>query len=142
MQNKPIINMRAGAIVIHNGCLLLMHRIKNQKEYYTFPGGTVEDEEDIKTAAVREVLEETSIIVKPLDLVYHLQVIDDQKTVIKDEYFFACEYISGEPMLAPDAIERQHMNEHNIFEPLWIRIDQIKDLCLYPLEVRDLLSVN
>lgn len=140
MQNKQIIKIRAGAIVIHNGCLLLMHRIKNQKEYYTFPGGTVEDGEDVKTAAVREVLEESSIIVKPLDLVYHWQVVDEQKVIIKNEYFFACEYISGEPMLSPDAIEHQRINESNFYQPLWMKINQIKDLCLYPLEVRDLLS--
>lgn len=58
-----------------------MHRIKNQKEYYTFAGGTVEAGEDIQTAAVREVIEETSIIVKPLNLVYHWQLMDEQKVI-------------------------------------------------------------
>jgi 8-oxo-dGTP diphosphatase len=133
---------RSAAIVIHNNCLLVMHRIKKQKEYYTFPGGTVEAGEDIQTAAVREVLEETSIAVKPLSLAYHLQVIDDQKIVTKDEYFFTCEYVSGVPMLAPDAVEHQRINEHNFYQPLWMPLNQVKDLCLYPFEVRDWLLLS
>lgn len=130
---------RSAAIVIHNSCLLVMHRIKDQKEYYTFPGGTTEVGEDVQAAAVREVLEETSIFVKPINLAYHLKIVDDWQNVVKEEFFFTCEYISGTPMLAPNAIEHQRINEHNFYQPLWMPLEKVKKICLYPLEVRDCL---
>lgn len=140
MQGKKVTSMRAGAIVIHNDCLLLMHRIKGAKEYYVLPGGTVEAGEDVQSAAVREVREETSIMVKPGNLVYHLQVTNDEiPSHCKDEYYFLCDYVQGTPQLEFDAIEKQRINQNNSYQPMWVSLNQIKDLLIYPLEVRDLL---
>lgn len=141
MQGKKVTSIRAGAIVIHNDCLLLMHRIKGVKEYYVLPGGTVEAGEDIQSAAVREVQEETSIVVKPGNLVYHLQVTSDEMlSHCKEEYYFLCDYVQGTPQLEFDAIEQQRINQNNSYQPMWVSLNQIKDLLIYPLEVRDLLA--
>ena len=39
---------RAGGILIENGKVLLIHRIKDNDEYYVFPGGGIETNETIE----------------------------------------------------------------------------------------------
>ena len=59
---------RAGGLLIENGKILLIHRIKNingeRKEYYVVPGGGIEEKENIKEATIRELKEETGLNVK------------------------------------------------------------------------------
>lgn len=135
MKNKA---PRVGAVVLHNGSILLMHRIKNKHEYYAFPGGTVEHGEKIEDALMRELFEETSIDVEVVRLLYHLTVIDNAN--IKEEYFFLCNYVSGAPQLRPDSIEVERMSSGNEFyEPLWIESNIIEKLRIYPPEIKKLL---
>ena len=128
-------HIRAAGIVIRDKSVLLIHRINHGKEYYVFPGGGVEDDETPEQAAIREVIEETSLKVglnKPL---YGLTYDDDS-----EQYFFLCDYIAGEPQLgeANEAEEMRRSNE-NYYEPKWYSIDQLPTLLVYPLEVRDWL---
>lgn len=144
MRCQKVTNVRAGAIVVHQGCLLLIHRIKKGlKEYYVFPGGTVEGGEEIQLAAIREVREETSIIVQPGRLMYYLQVTGDEKTPCgKEEYYFLCDYLQGVPQLEAGAIEWQRISQNNLYQPVWVPLDQITTLLIYPLEIRDLLVID
>ena len=56
---------RAGGLLIENGKILLIHRIKNingeRKEYYVVPGGGIEEKENIKETTIRELKEETGL---------------------------------------------------------------------------------
>lgn len=52
---------RAGGLLIENGKLLLIHRIKNNDEYFFIPGGGLEEGEDIYEATKRELYEEVCI---------------------------------------------------------------------------------
>ena len=88
---------RAAAIIIHDKSLLLVYHKKPSCAYYVFPGGTVEQNENPATAAIRELYEETSIQVNIKKLLYHIQIIDN--SIYKDEYFFQCRYLSGTPTL-------------------------------------------
>src|SRR4028118_2200998 len=56
-------NERTAAIIIKNGSLLLMHRKKPDKDYYVLPGGSVESGETPEEACIREVKEETGLVV-------------------------------------------------------------------------------
>lgn len=52
-------NFRVGAIIIHNGMLLM---VKNSRDpYYYSVGGRVKMNESLETAVIREVAEETGI---------------------------------------------------------------------------------
>lgn len=56
-------SMRAG-IVIYNPIekeVLLIHRLKNEREYWVNPGGTVEENESALEAAIRETHEEINL---------------------------------------------------------------------------------
>ena len=82
---------RARGLLIENGKLLLMHRIKNVDEYYVVPGGGIEDDEDLKSSIIRELKEEVGIDVKILDDEPIMQLSEEKGT----QYFMLVERIGG-----------------------------------------------
>ena len=57
-------HMRAAAIILDRNRILLMHRIKEGKEYYVLPGGTIEKGESPEETVIREIKEETNLDAK------------------------------------------------------------------------------
>ncbi|MFA6585818.1 MAG: NUDIX domain-containing protein [Candidatus Paceibacterota bacterium] len=129
--------IRAVAILIRNDEILLIHRV-NKKEYFVFPGGRVEEGEKIEQAVLRELREETTIEAKINKLLYK-HIYDDNS----EQYFYLCDYIKGEPKLSEDSIEKKKMLDGTDFygsiSPLWVKIEELKNMLVYPLEIRDLL---
>jgi len=125
---------RAVAIFIKGDEVLLIHR-KNEKEYFVFPGGGVEEGETVEEATIRELKEESTIEAKINRLLYR-HIYDDDT----EQYFYLCDYIKGKPELAEDSIERKRMSKGNDFyNPKWFKIEELKNMLVYPLEIRDLL---
>lgn len=125
---------RSAGIVIKGNKVLVMHRINKGDEYWVFPGGGQEEGETSEQTTVREIDEETTLKVKPARLLYHI-VWDTGE----ENFFYLCEYISGEPQLRPDSEEFQQMKAGDqVYEPMWIDIEKLPTLKLYQLEVRDL----
>lgn len=125
---------RSAGIVIKDGKVLAMHRINKGNEYYVFPGGGVEEGETPEQAAMREIGEETSITVIPKKFVYHITWDTGE-----ENFFYLCDYVSGEPRLQPDSEELEQMKGgEQVYEPMWVDINKLSDLKLYQLEVRDL----
>ena len=121
--------VRACGIVIDKNKVLLIYRKVNDKEYYVFPGGGVEDSESIEKAVIREVKEESSINIKVRRLLHHFENKNN------DQYFYLCSYVSGKPKIEEGigkSCEKDHM-------PYWLEIDKLKDMIVLPLEVRDLV---
>lgn len=124
---------RVASIVVENGNILLMYRINNKKEYYTFPGGGIESGETHIEALEREIMEETSIKIKVVKLLYEVDWDHQSK-----QFFYLCEYIDGKPMLQENSVEKTAMADGTQFyNPCWIKTDLISQTLLYPLEVRD-----
>ena len=79
--------------------------VKNSRGVWVFPKGHVEDGEDVRVAAEREVFEETGIVaraVKYAGSVRYAYPVEDGK-VEKVVHFFVMKYVSGEPH--PDRVE-------------------------------------
>jgi 8-oxo-dGTP pyrophosphatase MutT (NUDIX family) len=51
----------AGCIVEHDGKMLILHRVKRDGNVWGLPSGSIDRGEDAKTAALRELFEETGI---------------------------------------------------------------------------------
>lgn len=125
--------IRAVAIIVNDGKVLLIHRISHGKEYHVFPGGGVENGETVEQAVLREVQEETSLEVKIEKLLYH-HIYDDNT----EQFFYLCQYVSGKPKLG-DGNEARDMEKSNdnFYNPDWYEIKGLPQLLLYPLEIRD-----
>lgn len=118
---------RSAGIVIKDNKVLVIHRINKGDEYWVFPGGGQEEGETPEQTAVREIAEETTIRVKATKLVYHI-VWDTGE----ENFFYLCEYISGEPQLRPDSEEFEQMKAGDqVYEPIWIDIEKLPTLKLY-----------
>ncbi|MDQ5972222.1 MAG: 8-oxo-dGTP diphosphatase [Patescibacteria group bacterium] len=115
----------ARAIVVHNQNILLMKRNKFGSIYYCLPGGGIDIGETADAAAVREIKEETNLIVTNPQLVY----IEDAGVPYGIQYIFVCQYQDGDMKLQPDSIEAK-LNEmgQNLFEPLWVPVSKFAGL--------------
>lgn len=124
--------VRAVALVIKDDQLLLMERRQDGAQYFTLPGGGVEEGESVEDAVVRELHEETSVTGKIDRELYHAIYEDESEA-----RFFLCEYVEGEPELRIDSEERLAMQENNqvLYKPQWISFSKIKGLTVYPKEV-------
>jgi len=122
--------MRAVGIIIRNKKILLIHRIKDGKEYYVFPGGAIEEGESSKEAVIREIKEELSIDRVIIDR--FLFQIENQGN---KEFYYLIKDFSGQPKLGGE--EKERVNQDNQYYPIWLDLDKIQSLDnLYPKEAR------
>ena len=82
---------RVRAVIIEQGKILLVHRVKPMKEYWVFPGGGLE-ENDVspQLGLVRECREEIGVTVEVGELLMEEPLGQDQI-----ELFFRCCIVDG-----------------------------------------------
>lgn len=126
---------RATAVVIKEGKILIIHRYNNGDEYWVLPGGGVEEGEDVESAVLRELSEETSVqaIVKR-NLFEFLDAKGDHHVL------FLCEYVSGEPKLHKDSNEATINNPNQSYTPQWVGVGELHKLTIYPSEEKEFLA--
>ena len=96
------------AVTFHNDKILLVIRGKSPSlGKWGIPGGVVEVGETVEQAVVREVFEETNVVVKPVKLITVFNSISrDSEGKVRIHYVlieYLCEYVSGEVKAASDA---------------------------------------
>lgn len=124
------------AIIINGDQLLVMHRNKFGKEYYTLVGGNVEVGETPEQALVREVQDETS-----LDITEYRQVcIEDSGSIYGTQYIYLCEYPGGDIALNPTSDEA-HINKlgKNLYEPMWLPLAKLSEVTFVTPRLRDFI---
>ena len=128
----------AGAVVVHAGRVLLIQRGREPlKGHWSLPGGLVELGESLQAAVVREVEEETGLLVEPVELVELLDRIYRDGDRIRYHYVIA-DYLcrvkagslnDGVLKAASDAdavrwVERAQWNSHSalVVDPITARV--------------------
>jgi 8-oxo-dGTP diphosphatase len=97
-----------GGVVIHAGKVALVQRANPPfAGEWTIPGGRVEAGETIAQAVERELLEETGLVVRAGELIYHFEHIEhDDQGQLRYHYVVVdllAELIGGELRAASDA---------------------------------------
>jgi len=96
-----------GAVVVHEGRVLLIRRGKEPlRGRWVVPGGTVEAGETLQDALVREIQEETGLVVRPREIVAVFDRIERDGGGVRYHYViidYLCDYVSGTPVASSDA---------------------------------------
>ena len=129
----------AGIIFMEDG-IALMHRkdVKKRKdfqEYYTFPGGGLEEGETPEEGTIREIEEEFGIKVEIVKKLYEIDLeIFNQK-----EIFYLCKYVSGEfgTGTGPEFLNNPDYADSGKYIPEIIKKEDIEKILLLPNEIRD-----
>ncbi|ASP37805.1 DNA mismatch repair protein MutT [Bacterioplanes sanyensis] len=117
---------RACALILNESQqILLIHRIKNDREYWVFPGGGIEAGETAEQAVIREVKEETSLIAKSVALVF------EQFNADRKESYFSVDIASGKVELG-NGPEKLKQSRSNFYAPQWVDVAKLKAINLQP----------
>lgn len=120
-------NERAAALIFSAEHVVLMRRFKRGREYYTLPGGSVEPSETPEAACLREIQEETGLMLKGLR---PLGTLENRGR--REHYFLAAAAKTDLRLGEPEA---SRQSEDNIYEPLWVAKDAAPKLNVQPTEV-------
>jgi 8-oxo-dGTP diphosphatase len=122
----PVVGV--GGVVIENGRALLIRRGSEPlRGEWSIPGGALELGETLETGVVRELLEETGVTVRALELIEVFERIwsgdgvDAKSVPARPKYHYVivdylCERISGEPCAASDVTDVAFAREDELEE--------------------------
>lgn len=91
---------RVSAVIFRKGKLLLIHRIRTEREFWNLIGGSIEDGESRNQALEREVLEECSFIAREYRFLF---TIDN---VGRAEHHYLVSDFDGDPQLGGPELDR------------------------------------
>jgi len=126
-----------GAFVIRDDTVLMVnHRRADRYDFWVAPGGGVKEIESLEEAVIREVKEETSLIVTVRELLYIEEMYNAEERSVK--FWYHCEFIGGQlDCSAKEAVDEHIVNvkfmgkkelEDNIIFPPMIQNELWKDI--------------
>ena len=129
--SAPLVGV--GAVIVDAGRVLLVRRgTEPLKGHWSLPGGLVELGEGLLSAVVREVREETGLVVEPVELIELLDRIHREADRVRYHYVIAdylCRVTGGKLQAASDAdavrwVERAEWNSHSALQidPVTVRV--------------------
>ncbi|MBI2618184.1 NUDIX domain-containing protein [Candidatus Kaiserbacteria bacterium] len=129
---------RASAVILQGDKILLIRRIKPDRDYYIFPGGGADEGEEVEMALAREVKEELNLDVIKYKFIFSIKNLSIPSHITthkgnRDEHYFLIEAHSGIPEISGP--EKERMNEQNQYHIVWLGLNEIKKMeNVYPRE--------
>lgn len=121
-----MIRNRGAAIIVQEGKIVLIKRIREGEIYYVFPGGGIEEGETAEEATKREAYEELGVHIK----VEHLIAKVEYKGT---EYYFNAHIIDG--VFGSGKAEEFKLKDRGSYIPLWLPIHELEKVSIKPYEV-------
>jgi 8-oxo-dGTP diphosphatase len=119
---------RGSVVIIENGKVALIKRIRADSVYYVFPGGGIEKGETPKEAAKREAYEELGVEVKILECIAKINFNGTQ-------YFILSEIINGTFGTGQGEEYSGIKRDRGTYLPIWVDIKRLPSLNVKPKEV-------
>lgn len=127
----PLIGV--GAVVVHRDRVLLVRRgTEPLRGHWSLPGGLVEVGESLNDGLIREVREETGLVVSTVELIDLVDRIHREQDRVRYHYVIAdylCVVVGGDLHAASDAdevrwVERAEWNSHSALrlDPVTVRV--------------------
>jgi len=122
-------------LINEEGKILLIKQHHEDKDIWMVPGGGIEGGENSQDAAIREVMEETGLIVHVEKLLWHVEEVSEERGQ-RFVNFFLGTIIGGQPELGSDPEfdeDNQVIRDMNFFAR-----DELADIeHIYPDYLRD-----
>ncbi len=129
---------RVRAIIITTDSILLMHRVKPDREYWVFPGGGLEETDSSPQEGLkRECMEELGVEVAVGNLFAEERLDSPQGE--QAEYFYRCRIVSGEVGTGEGPEFSRDPMKSGTYDPQWIPIRSLPGKNVQPTTVRDKL---
>lgn len=120
---------RAGIILIEENKLALMERHRQERHYFSFPGGGIDEGETPEEAAIREAKEELGIEVV---IVQKIAEVIFRKN---HQHYFLAKRISGEFGTGIGEEYGEYDPAHGTFNPLWMHLEEVLTQNVLPLKL-------
>ena len=109
-------------IVIQRGKIAMVHSLKY--DYYKFPGGGCKKGENLVETLIREVQEETGLVVIPSSvkeygMVHRIQKGDIDDIFVQDNYFYFCD--------VEDIVQSQNLDDYEDEENFTLEFVKISE---------------
>ena len=130
------LRVRLAAIIIDKNKLLLIHRKKEQREYWVFPGGGLGEKETYEKGIKREVFEETGLEIRPIKLLYKLKGGE-----IKNFHLYYFCQLVGKGKLKFTGPEKEKSKDQ-VYKPEWISISKIAKMPVLPEEIKKAFLID
>ncbi|QWU46123.1 NUDIX domain-containing protein [Bacillus sp. NP247] len=117
---------RGAAIIIQDGKIALIKRVREGEVYFVFPGGGIEEGETPEEATKREVYEELGV---------HIQMGHLIATVEYNgtEYYYDAHIIDG--IFGSGKGEEFKRKDRGSYIPLWMPVNELENVNIKPYEV-------
>lgn len=136
------ITQRPTGIIIKDNKILLMHRIKNSKEYYSLPGGHIEKNETIEKTFIREMKEELNFKISDYKKIHKIKNAKMINHEMREYVFFLVEKFSGKLQLGEPEVNRMRKG-NNEYYPTWYSKTEFKKLKpIYPRGIKTFILKN
>lgn len=125
---------RVRAIIIESESILLIKRHRENRQYFVFPGGGVEQGETPHAALAREVLEETSLVIDVGREVASVTFPDHVQR------FYLASRTGGElgTGTGPEYTDPA-WNLRGTYQPVWLPLADVSQKLVYPADVAALV---
>jgi ADP-ribose pyrophosphatase YjhB (NUDIX family) len=137
---------RASAVILKDGKILLIKRIKPDREYLIFPGGGVDEGESFEEAVRREIKEELCLDVKQCRFLFSIENLGVPAFITihsgnRNEHYFLIDAYAGDPEIGGP--EKERATEQDQYHITWLSMEEFTELPnIFPREgVRKLLEL-